>query len=204
MHCGDGIRIGFVAGYRQLFAVPWARFIVLAVFIEAGIFFGRLTYVAADLHARFGLSFSAIGLVIGAYGVGCLFYAGSVQRLIGPLGERGLVLGGGIVVTIGFLTLAGQPFWQTAPLACCLLGFGYYMVHNTLQTNATQMLPEQRGTAVAGFSAALFLGQSAGIAFAAPIVDRAGAVPVFLLAALLWPALALWLWVRLGRRHIID
>jgi YNFM family putative membrane transporter len=202
MHCGDDIRIGFVAGYRQLFAVPWVRFIVLAVFIEAGIFFGGLTYVAADLHARFGLSFSAVGLVIGAYGVGCLFYAGSVQRLIGPLGERGLALGGGIVVTIGFLTLAGQPFWQTAPLACGLLGFGYYMVHNTLQTNATQMLPEQRGTAVAGFSAALFLGQSVGIAFAAPIVDRAGAVPVFLLVALLWPALALWLWVRLGRRHI--
>jgi YNFM family putative membrane transporter len=201
-HHQGGIRVGFVAGYRQLFAVPWARFIVLAVFIEAAIFFGGLTYVAADLHARFGLSFSAVGLVIGTYGVGCLLYAGSVQRLVGALGERGLALGGGIVVMIGFLTLAGQPFWQTAPLACGLLGFGYYMVHNTLQTNATQMLPEQRGTAVAGFSSALFLGQSAGIALAAPIVDRAGAVPVFLLAALLWPVLALWVRFKIGQRGI--
>jgi MFS transporter, YNFM family, putative membrane transport protein len=199
-HHDSGVRVGFFAGYRKLFAAPWARFVVMAVFIEAGIFFGGFTYVAADLHARFGLSFSAVGLVVGAYGVGCLLYAGSVQRLVGTLGERGLALGGGIVVMIGFLTLAGQPFWQTAPLACGLLGFGYYMVHNTLQTNATQMLPEQRGTAVAGFSSALFLGQSAGIALAAPIVDRAGAVPVFLLVALLWPALALWLWIRLGRR----
>jgi YNFM family putative membrane transporter len=98
--------------------------------------------------------------------------------------------------------MAGQPFWQTAPLACGLLGFGYYMVHNTLQTNATQMLPEQRGTAVAGFSSALFLGQSAGIALAAPIVDRAGAVPVFLLAALLWPVLALWVRFKIGQRGI--
>ena len=80
-----------------------------------------------------------------------------------------------------------------APFAACgLLGFGYYMLHNTLQTNATQMLPEARGTAVAGFSSALFLGQSAGVALAAPVVDRAGAVPVFVLTALLWPALAIW------------
>ena len=90
---------------------------------------------------------------------------------------------------IGFFTLAVQPFWQTAPLACGLLGFGYYMVHNTLQTNATQMLPERAAPAVAGFSSALFLGQSAGVALAAPIVDRAGSVPVFVLVALLWLAL---------------
>jgi YNFM family putative membrane transporter len=194
--------LGFVSGYRQLFAVPWARFILVAVFLEGAIFFGGLTYVAADLVARFGLSFATAGLVIGCFGLGCLIYAGSVQRLVAALGERGLVIGGGIVVMLGFLTLAGQPFWQTAPVACAMLGFGYYMVHNTLQTNATQMLPEARGTAVAGFSSALFLGQSAGVALAAPLVDRAGAAPVFVIVALLWPALALWVRVRIGRRGI--
>jgi len=194
--------LGFVSGYRQLFAVPWARFILVAVFLEGAIFFGGLTYVAADLVARFGLSFATAGLVIGCFGLGCLIYAGSVQRLVAALGERGLVIGGGIVVMLGFLTLAGQPFWQTAPIACAMLGFGYYMVHNTLQTNATQMLPEARGTAVAGFSSALFLGQSAGVALAAPLVDRAGAAPVFVIVALLWPALALWVRIRIGRRGI--
>ena len=200
IHHEGVIRPGFVSGYRKLFAAPWARFMLLAVFLEAAIFFGGLTYIAADLHARFGLSFSAIGTVVGAYGLGSVLYAGSVHRLVGGFGERGLVVGGGIVVMLGFLMLAGEPVWQTAPLACILLGFGYYMLHNTLQTNATQMLPEARGTAVAGFSSALFLGQSAGVALAAPIVDRAGAVPVFVLAAVLWPALALWIRIKLGRR----
>jgi predicted MFS family arabinose efflux permease len=124
-----------------------------------------------------------------------------VHRLIGVMGERGLVVGGGLVVMAGFLTLAGQPFWQGAPLACCLLGFGYYMVHNTLQTNATQMLPQARGTAVAGFSSALFLGQSAGVTLAAPIVDRAGAAPLFVLAAVLWLMLALWIRYKLNGRQ---
>lgn len=193
-------RIGMIAEYRSLIASPWARFLLLAVFLEGAIFFGGLTYVAADLHTRFGLSFTLTGLVIAGYGIGSVLYAGSVTRLVALLGQRGLVLGGGIVVMLGYLTLAGQPVWQTAPLAVAALGFGYYMLHNTLQTNATQMLPEARGTAVAGFSSALFLGQSAGVAMAAPIVDHAGAVPVFIIAAVLWPVLAVWIWRQLGRR----
>ena len=201
VHHEDAVRPGFIAGYRTLFAVPWARVMMLAVFLEAGIFFGGLTYIAADLHVRFALSFSVAGLVIGCYGLGSVLYAGSVHRLVEAFGERGLVIGGGVIVMLGFLLLAGAPWWQSAPLACTLLGFGYYMVHNTLQTNATQMLPQARGTAVAGFSSALFLGQSAGVALAAPLVDRAGAVPVFVLAALLWPALALWIRMKLSGRE---
>ena len=53
------------------------------------------------------------------------------------------------------------------------IGLGFYMLHNTLQTNATQMSPEARGTAVGLFSAALYLGQTAGVAAAAPVIDRA-------------------------------
>jgi predicted MFS family arabinose efflux permease len=109
MHDQSGARPGFIASYRNLFAVPWARFILLAVFVEGGIFFGGFTYIAADLHARFGLSFSAVGAVVAAFGVGSVIYAGSVQRLVARFGERGLVLGGGIVVMLAFLTLAGEP-----------------------------------------------------------------------------------------------
>jgi MFS transporter, YNFM family, putative membrane transport protein len=201
IHHESAVRHGLVSGYRKLFATPWARFLMLAVFCEAAIFFGGLTYIAADLVARFDLSFSLAGLVIAGYGLGSVLYAVSVHRLIGAFGERGLVVGGGAVVMIGFVMLAAAPWWQSAPLACTLLGFGYYMVHNTLQTNATQMLPEARATAVAGFSSALFLGTSAGVALAAPIVDRAGAVPVFLLAALLWPALAIVIRIKLSGRE---
>ena len=201
VHHADSARPGFVSGYRMLLASPWTRFVLLSVFIEAGIFFGGFTYVAADLHGRYGLSFSVAGIVIAGYGVGSVLYAMSVHRLV-EFGERGLVLGGGIAVALGFVALAAVPYWELAPLACTLLGLGYYMVHNTLQTNATQMLPQSRATAVAAFSSMLFLGQSAGVALAAPIVDRAGAVPVFISAALLWPALAWWIRVKLKSREI--
>jgi predicted MFS family arabinose efflux permease len=46
------------------------------------------------------------------------------------------------------------------------------MLHNTLQTNATQMAPERRGAAVALFASAFFLGQSTGVAMASLAVER--------------------------------
>jgi predicted MFS family arabinose efflux permease len=188
-----------IGDYRKLLASRRARFICLAVFVEGAVFFGGFTYVSADLRSRFALNFSVIGAILAGFGIGSLLYAASVRRLIDLLGERGLVVGGGIVGMLGYLTLAGVPLWQTAPLATAALGFGYYMLHNTLQTHATQMLPDARGTAVAGFSSALFLGQSAGVTVAAVIFDRAGAVTVFVLTALLWPLLGLWITRRLAR-----
>jgi predicted MFS family arabinose efflux permease len=196
----QGAKAGMLSDYRKLLFGPWPRFVMLAVFFEGAIFFAGFTYVAAFLHLHFDLSFSLVGLAVAGFGLGCVFFALSVHQLV-RLGEKGLVVAGGGVVMLGFMMLAVAPVWEMAPFACAVLGFGYYMVHNTLQTHATQMLPEARGTAVAGFSSALYLGQSIGVALAAPFIDRAGAPPVFVAAALLWPLLAAWITWRL-RRHV--
>ena len=55
-----------------------------------------------------------------------------------------------------------------------VLGFGLYMVHNTLQTNATQLAPEARGAAVSLFNACFFIGQAIGAAVIGLWVDRFG------------------------------
>ena len=125
-------RPGLISDYRKLAASAWARFLIVAVFFEGLIFFGAFTYVAADLHTRFGLSFSVVGLVVAGFGIGSVLYAVTVHRLVSLLRGSGLVIGGGIVVMLGYLTLAGTPFWEVAPLAAAALGFGYYMLHNTL------------------------------------------------------------------------
>jgi predicted MFS family arabinose efflux permease len=66
--------------------------------------------------------------------------------------------------------------------AIALLGLGLHMLHNTLQTNATQMTPEARGLAVSTFANVLFLGQAAGVWLAGRIIDGIGFAPVFLAA----------------------
>lgn len=82
------------------------------------------------------------------------------------------------------------------------VGLGFYMLHNTLQVNATQMAPDARSTALGIFSAALYLGMSAGVMIAAPLFDRFGGPPVFLGTAILFPLLAFWVAWHLRRRPV--
>jgi MFS transporter, YNFM family, putative membrane transport protein len=191
---------GFAAEYSIVLSNPWARIVLLAVFMEAALMFGAFAYVGADLHARFGLSFSLIGVVVASFAIGGLIYALSVKTLVNRFGQRGLAAYGGIALGIAFLALAAARTAWVAPVAVMLVGLGFYMLHNTLQTNATQMSPQARGTAVALFAAAFYLGQTAGVALVAPIVDLHGAPPVFIGSAILLPALGLWFSGRIGAR----
>ena len=180
------------ADYVALFSNSWARFVLLAVFFEGMLVFGIFTYVGADLHLRFGLGFTAIGLIVGAFGIGGIGYALTVRPLMDKLGQVGIANCGGAVMAAAFFILAVEPDWRLAPFAVIAIGFGFYMLHNTLQTVGSQMSPEARGTAVAIFASVYYLGQTLSVTLAAPVVDRFGAQPLFVGSALLLPLLAWW------------
>ena len=112
---------------------------------------------------------------MGTFGVGGLIYAASVTQLVGRLGQTGLALYGSVLLGLAYLMLALAPTPWIAPIAVTAIGLGFYMLHNTLQTNATQMTPEARSTAVALFSAAVYLGQTLGVALFAPAISTISA-----------------------------
>src|SRR5262249_15349713 len=191
---------GFVADYAAVLSNRWARFVILAVFLESSTAWGAFAYVGADLHLRFGLSFTAIGLIVGTFGIGGLIYAASVQQLVNVLGQPGLAIFGGVMLALAYVTLAIGAAWWLAPLAVTAIGLGFYALHNTLQTNATQMTPQARGTAVAIFSSAIYLGQMLGVAGSALVFDRFTAVVLFSGAATVLPLLAWWFAGKLKKR----
>jgi YNFM family putative membrane transporter len=193
---------GYLAGYGLVLRSPWARAIILMAFVEFGMMFGAFTYVGADLHLRFGVSFTLVGLFVGTFAIGGLIYSLSVRTLVRHFGPAGLAAGGGAVMALAFVTLAVGPHIYAAPFAITAIGLGFYMLHNTLQTNATQMTPQARGTAVSVFSSSLYLGQTAGVAVNGAIFDRFTAVPVFLIAAAGMLALGLWFSHALKRRAL--
>ncbi len=119
-------------------------------------------------------------------------YAFSARHFIAALGERGLALGGGASLGIGFMLLALAPAAWVAAIGLMFIGCGYYMLHNTLQTHATQMAPEARGAALALFAMTFFSAQSLGVWLGAKVVDNFGAPPLFVLSSV---GLALLGWV---------
>ena len=143
-----------------------------------------------------------VGLIVCFFGLGGLIYAATVKQLVRWLGQPRLALIGGVILGLAYVTLALAPVWWLTPLAVTLVGLGFYMLHNTLQTHGTQMAPEARGSAVALFSLCLFGGQAIGVPLAAPIVDRYGAVPIFVFAAVFLPLLAWYFAWALQRRRL--
>lgn len=191
---------GFIASNQVVLRNPWARMIICLAFLEYGCMFGAFAYIGADLRTRFDLSYALIGLAISAFAVGGLIYSGSVKVLVARFGQAGLAAGGGILICVAYLALVAAPVAWVAPIAIVFTGLGFYMLHNTFQTNATQMTPEARGTAVGLFSAALYLGQTAGVALAAPFIDVHGAQPIFIVSGIALAGVGLFFSSRLRRR----
>lgn len=180
----------------------WALTVIVVVALEGGVFWGAFTFVGADLHQRFGLSFAAVGLAVAAFGGGGFIYVTVAPHLVRLLGERGLVLWGGCGLGLAFAVLALAPDVSVAFAAIVMCGITFYMLHNTLQTHGTQMAPEVRGSALALFALCLFVGQAVGVPVAAPVVDRWGAVPIFWFAAVFLPLLALSFAAALKARRL--
>jgi len=189
----------YVARLRAVFRERWARTVLALAFIEGAFAYSAFAFVPAYLHQRFDLAMTWAGGVLALYGVGGFAYSRLARGMLRRWGEAGLALRGGVLLGATLATLALAPHWAFALPACLVSGFGFYMLHNTLQTHATQMAPRVRGTAVSLFACTLFLGQSFGIVAAAWVVDHASAAAVFAGAAIALPLLAAWFARRLAR-----
>jgi predicted MFS family arabinose efflux permease len=109
-----------------------------------------------------------------------------------------------LAVAALFFALATMPHWAFSVPACLIAGMGFYMLHNTLQTCATQLSVTARGTAVSMFVCALFLGQAIGVALAAWFIDRHSAASWFAVAGPALLVLGPYFALRLRRQSNID
>ncbi|WP_397410682.1 MFS transporter [Polaromonas sp.] len=170
----QGERPGFVKQALLIITGPWSRVVLLMALVEGAVGFGVLAIWASHLHRSLGLSLSLAGAIVALFGLGGVMYMAVGRHMIHRFGQQKLVLLGGLLVGLCALVLAFTPHWLPAVPASLLAGFGFFMFHNTMQANATQMAPGARGTAVSLFASSLFLGQSVGVVVAASLIAQIG------------------------------
>jgi predicted MFS family arabinose efflux permease len=198
---GDGHAVARMAGeFAQVLRQPWARVVLATVFLEGGFLYGSFAFIATHLHEHFGVALSTAGSMVMLFGFGGLLFALASALLVRRLGEVGLTGVGGVILAAALAAVGLAPAWWWAMPACFVAGLGFYMLHNTLQINATQMAPERRGAAVSAFASSFFLGQAVGVGIAGALVVRigTGAVIAFGAAGVLAFALT---FSRLRRRR---
>lgn len=166
---------GWLSPYRAVVqrAGPRAWALGALVFVEGMAAMGTQGYLGALLFERDHLSYALIGGLLTVFSLTGVATARVVGRLVARIGERGMLLLGGALMTTSYLLVA-LPSLLMFPLAMLLGGAGFIIAHSTLQARATELVPELRGTAVALFAFALVVGGAVGTSLAGLGIDTFG------------------------------
>ena len=176
-------------GYRTIFANPNARVCFSAVFIEGCCVLGLFPFIASFLFDLGETSLSIAGIVIAGFAVGGLFYTMTVSRFLPRLGVRGMMIGGGVLVGLQLAIVALGPSWKFQAVSLLFMGWGFYMLHGSLQVFASELSVEARATALSLHSFFFFMGQTIGpIAYGFGILN-VGKMPTLLASAVIIVAL---------------
>jgi predicted MFS family arabinose efflux permease len=193
----------FAALYAEVFRNPKAVWLYGAVICEGALVFCLFPYTGQLLAERAGSSHDAAtsqaGLVLGAFGIGGIVYGLAVRRIIAALGVRRMCTVGSLAVAAVYTLLAVLPLWWLHALAMVVCGTGYYMLHNSLQIEATELAPAARGSAVALFACGFFVGIGLGPPLFGALLHAAGFT-----GALLAAAVGLVVLGRVVVRRIVD
>jgi DHA1 family inner membrane transport protein len=174
--------------YGRVLANPKAPWLIGGVAVEGAFFYGLFPYMGELLLATArpaGGSIAGItGLVLAAFGIGGLLYAASVRALLRALGVRRMCLVGSAGAAACYAALAFLATWWLAAFAMFLAGVSFYMLHNSMQTEATELAPSARGSAVALFACGFFVGQGLGPLVFGALLHGLGPRPALLAIAI--------------------
>jgi len=177
----------FATLYGRVLANPKAPWLIGGVAVEGMFFYGLFPYMGELLLATArpaGGSIAAVtGVVLGAFGIGGLLYAFGVRAFLRLFGVRRMCLIGSGAAAVCYAALAFVPTWWLAALAMGVAGISFYMLHNSMQTEATELAPSARGSAVALFACGFFIGQGLGPLVFGALLHGLGARPALLAVA---------------------
>jgi predicted MFS family arabinose efflux permease len=188
--------------YASLLRDPRARALFSLVFVEALAIFGVFPFVA-PLLAESGTGGPAeAGLALAGFAVGGLVYSALVGWMVRRLGLSRMLVGGGLVAGLALSAVGAAHQWWVFAAAFVVLGLGFYMLHNSFQTQVTELSAEARGSAVALHAFSFFCGQALGPVLVQAGLNGAGQMTTFALCGALTVALgavAAWLMARTAR-----
>lgn len=181
---GEQRGAGPLTQLRRVTRHPWALFLFALAVAEGAVILGCFTFLAPALQAS-GVSTAVAGAVVATYGIAIVGTTQLVKQLVGRswVTPPRLIAFGGLVLVVAYLVAATDQLVPHIVVASVLIGVAYSFLHSTLQTWATEVAPEARGTATAFFVAGVSGGAAIGAAVAGGLAGEARYGLLFLMAA---------------------
>lgn len=175
---------GPVAQVRRVLSHGWAVLLIALALVEGAVMLGFITFLAPALQAH-GESAAVAGSVVAVYGIAAFAGMQLLKRFIRrtSLSAATLIGAGGALVVLAYVAAAVNQGILNIFLASLVIGLGYCFLHSTLQTWATEVAPEARGTATALFVTAVFTGAAIGTSATSGLADAERYGTLFSVAA---------------------
>ena len=176
---------GAFASYRSVLGSP-SSWPVLASLVFEGIFIlGLIPFVAGMVLQHEAVGSGPAGLVIGAFAVGGTVFGFFVRRILASIGPWNMIRLGGVLAGVPFIATTLPLHWSAIAGLFFLVGFGFYMFHNNIQLQVTELAPHARGAGVSVGAFFFMSGQGLGPVIWGPVAQSQGYATVFFCAGVL-------------------
>ena len=148
--------------YARIVSIARVRWLMFFVFVEGILVFGVQPYIAAMLERSGMGGATEAGIAIAGFAIGGILYTLIVRWLLRTLGLLRMLRVAGFVAASGYVLLAPALPAPVAAVAMFVTGIGFYMLHNSFQTQMTEVVPDARASAVSLHAFGFFIGQAIG------------------------------------------
>jgi len=132
------------------------------VFWEGLAIYGIMPFIGDLLRSRGTGGLREAGFVIGGLGLGGLLYAFGAPLILRFASRPAMMAAGGGVAALGLAGVGLLVPWAAQMACMVVLGFGFFLLHNSVQTEVTELAPSARASAFSLHAFSFFMGQALG------------------------------------------
>ncbi len=148
--------------YGLVFASPKAWFCFGTVFLEAIALYGCTPFIGELIEVNGLGTAREAGFVLAGVGLGGLTYSITLPITLRLFRRTQMMALGGCLAGVGLLGMALALPWPLMCLCFTVTGFGFMMLHNSVQAEVAELAPTARASAFSMHSCSFFLGQAIG------------------------------------------
>lgn len=172
-----------IANYRTIFRNPRAWLCYATVPVMGGLSFGLLPFISPILESQGNGGAWEAGFIIAAQAFGALLLSLALPWMLRAFARPMMIMGGSLVLSASLVLFAMGWHWVIQMAIFILFGFGWFMQHNSIQYEVSEISQEHRGSAYAMYAFFFFMGQFLGPIAYGLIIPALGVFPALCLAA---------------------
>ncbi len=172
-----------VRGYATIFSMPRAWACYATGFTQSGILFGLLPFIAYLLEIRQAGGPAEAGIIIAGYCIGSLVFALGASWILRLMSRPQMLAAGAIIAASGLFLFSFGFHWLAQVGIFSITGFGFFLQHNAIQGEVSDLSEELRASAYSMHAFAFCAGAATTPVLYGLAIPTIGAQPTLLIAA---------------------